>query len=215
MHPSSEAVVDLLADLPPPKIAALYKRHGIRVVDGPTNLVRQIEADGTNWFKARLASANTNYRDVAAFVALKMGADFDETDDAQALEQALIRKFLLDQANSSDAKTRAGILETIHEFSTLYGDSATKKAATVSGAKVAGAVVAALSQKAVLEIVSKYMATLVAREAGKRLIGSINPALTVVLLGWTAYDLAGPELRLKRLVESVFEIGLLRIQYAN
>ena len=211
MHRSSHIVVELLQNTPPNKLAGLYARHSVLAIDGPTLLVRQIEADGNNWFKARLGGENPSYRDVAVFVAQKMGAKFDEKASEAEVEIALIRQFLLHQIELGDESTREQLRGLVDTLGQTNQKQAEAQAAAVSGGKLAAALVSALSHKVVVQIVSKHMAALAARELGKRAIGAVNPLLTVVLLGWTAYDLAGPELRLKRLIESVFDIGMIRI----
>ena len=213
MHSSSLTVVGLIQKQKTKDVRSIYKRHKVSTKEGPTALVKQIERDGGNWVDNALRGSGVSYREVVKFCADRLKVNYRKSAHVPTIEIAVLRQLLKIYCETCDPEERLKIEELIESLSNEKAQRIAKEVSLSQGGKVlAVAALEVISRKVLERVITQFVKTMAAREGAKRVGGWIIPGAQILMVAWTAYDLMGPDLRMKRLLQTVLEIALLRLK---
>lgn len=217
MHGSDKRLVRLferIARQDPERLAPLYSRHRLDPARSPDTLVREIRLDGSNsWASILRGFEGVSYDQVVAGVARQLKLASAGVDDEVVQERAVLEAVLGRFFETVPDEQREILLHEVGETQLarpLRESRWVPGSLEIMARDVGAPELALLLQQVVLRGVGYGLA----RVAAKRAVGVTGlavPLLNVAMLGWTAWDLAGPAFR--KTVPTVVEIALLRLAF--
>ena len=213
MHSSSLAVVDLIQKQKIKDVKPIYERHKVSIKAGPTALVKQIERDGGNWVDNALRGSGVSYREIVKFCADRLEVKYPKSAHVPTIELAIIRQLLKIYYESCEPEEREQTEKLIEALSNEKAQRVYKEVALKQGGKALAVVILeVISRKVLKQVIIEFLKKIAARETAKRMGGYVIPGAQILMVAWTAYDLMGPDLRMKRLLQTVLETALLRFK---
>lgn len=232
MHPSSERLVNVLKKAPKSRLRPLLERHGLKPSEGPRELVREIELDGSNTVASIFRGfSGVPYQEVVRDVAAKLGIPSSPDDPEEEIELKCLEKTLTRYLEQATREQRDSIISDIEKAGVLKGSSAEQMVSAIKHGTIPGGslknnmdeigrahTVHFLLTPLILAIAGNVALLPLKRKAGAAAAFSAALALGLgsiigVTVVWAAIDAFGPAFR--KTIPTVLEIALLRLEYAG
>ncbi len=213
---STKRLLSLLNRASKEELSEFFERHG---VDNASDLVAEIRRDGSNSLTTWIFrfGEGVNYDEVVMDVASKVGVKYDsaEVADETELELLIVQDLVRKHFDSLSPEERAEFEKHLKQLGEEYTDF-WRQFSEATGAALF-AIVQRLGPRLIGQLLAPIMVRLLAVRGvavvAPRLLGLAVPFLNVAMAVWLVIDIAGPAYR--KTVPTVFQVALLRLQYAR